>query len=115
MSAPYGWAPGKENYRPIRTLFDCALYNINLRVTCRKCGHSVVLDAPGLWWQRERAGKDTRIAVFVKRLCCQNCKVHLGISQRGPAVEQTDAPCDGPLLPGPDEYTWKRIVNRQRS
>lgn len=113
--ASYGWIPGKENYRPFRNLFDCALYKYNLRITCRICRHSTVIDAPGHWWDCERKGKDDRIAAFAKRLYCSSCRAQSGLKRRNLKIEQTTDACDGPLLPGPDEYTWKRIVNRQRS
>ena len=114
MSAPYGWVPGKENYRPIKTLLECALYKRNLRITCRICSHSYVIDAPGHWWRCQCSGKDDRIEAFAKRLYCSKCKAQSGMKHRNPVVEQTNDPCDGELLPGPDSATWKRIVNNQR-
>jgi hypothetical protein len=112
---PYGWVPGKENYRPIRTLFECALYKRYLRVTCWQCKHSVILDAPGHWWRCEQHGLSDSIGAFVRRLHCSQCFKKSGIKVRQPKVEQTGDEPKGPLLPGPDHYTWKRIVNRQRS
>jgi hypothetical protein len=110
-----GWIPGKENYRPVRNLLDCALFKINLRVTCKRCRHSAVLDAPGHWWQCERTGLDDGVGAFIHRLYCSKCLANERTKVRNPEIEQTHSACDGPLLPSPDEYTWKRIVNRQRS
>lgn len=109
-----GWLPGKENYRPIRNLFDCALFKINLRVKCKICGHSVVIDAPGHWWRCEKKGLDDSIFRFMKRLHCSQCWQQSKRKIRSFTIEQTHKRCDGPLMDGPDEYTWKRIVNRQR-
>lgn len=113
--APYGWAPGKENYRPIRTLFDCALYKLNLQVTCWQCKHSAIIDAPGHWWRSECSGKDDRLAAFVSHLYCSRCFEKAGVKVREPKVETTTTAVTGALLDGPDHYTWKRIINRQRS
>jgi hypothetical protein len=114
-SPSFGWAPGKEGYRPIRTLFDCALYKINLRIMCGVCGRTIVIDAPGHWWRCEQRKIDDRLNIFVQRLYCRTCWELSGIKRRPARVEQTTSAADGPLLPGPDHFSWKRIVNRQRS
>ena len=111
---PFGWLPGKEDYKPLKYLFDCARYKINLRITCRTCRNSVVIDAPGHWWACHKTGKEDHIATFVKRLYCKKCKGLSGEKRRHPKVEQTRDPPDGPLLPGPDHYEWKRFVSGQR-
>lgn len=111
----FGWVPGKEGYLPLRTLFDCALYKINLRATCGVCGRSTVIDAPGHWWRCEQLKKDDNLKAFVERLYCRICWGRSYFKRRPAKVEQTSDPVDGPLLPGPDQYVWKRIVNRQRS
>lgn len=113
-TAAYGWAPGKENYRPIKRLFDCALYKINLRVTCHRCGHSKVIDAPGHWWRCERQGLDDSIAALGKKLYCSSCFQNRQVKVRNLAIAQTNDKADGLLLPGPGEYEWKRIVSKQR-
>ena len=112
--APYGWVPGKERYRAVRYLFDCALYGINLRVTCR-CGHSAVLDGPGRWYQAEKRGWDDDIRLWEKSLYCRRCLKLSAAFVRHPRIAQTVEGATEPLLPRPDPYEWKRIVNRQRS
>ena len=97
---PYGWVPGKENYRPIRTLFECALYNRYFRVTCWQCKHSVILDAPGHWWRCEQHGLSDSIGAFFRRLHCSQCFKKSGIKIRQPKVEQTGEEPKGTLLPG---------------
>lgn len=112
----YGWLPGKENYRLLKWMFDCALYKINFRVTCHHCRKSVVIDAPGHWYAGHRKGKEGEsVRDFIRRLYCRHCKDVFGEKRRNPNVEQTYDPPDGRLLPSPGEYEWKRIVNRQRS
>jgi hypothetical protein len=73
------------------------------------------MDAPGHWWRCEQKGLSDCIAAFVRRLHCSQCFKKSGIKVRQPKVEQTGEEPKGTLLPGPDHYTWKRIVNRQRS
>lgn len=111
----YGWIPGKAHYQPLTHLFHCALYKVNLKVTCRYCKRSVVIDAPGHWWLCERRKWDDSLREFSKRLYCRACHERQGQKVRFPKIEQTDQVQTGPLLAGPDHYTWKRIVNRQRS
>ena len=111
---PFGWLPGKEGFKPLKYLFDCARFKINLRLTCQYCRKSVVIDAPGHWWACHKSGKDDHIATFVRRLYCKKCKGVSGEKRRQPKVEQTSEPPDGPLLPGPDEVEWKRFVSGQR-
>lgn len=113
-NAPYGWLPGKDHYRPVRTLFDCALFKINLKATCWQCQYGAVIDAPGHWWRCELRGLDDGIRVFHKRLYCSSCFRRGKIKVREPKLEQTYEKFAGVLLPGPDESTLKRIINRQR-
>lgn len=113
-SAPYGWLPGKEHYRPVRSLFDCALYKINLKAVCWQCRHSSVIDAPGHWWRCQRLGLDDKIKAFHSRLYCSACYGRGKLKVREPTLQQTKEKVQGVLMPGPDEYTWKRIVNAQR-
>lgn len=111
---PFGWRPGMEGFKALNCLFDCARYHINLRVTCRNCDNSTVLDAAGHWWACHKSGKSEAIAAFVKRLYCKKCIGPSGEKRRHLKVEQTREPPDGPLLPGPDEVEWKRFVRGQR-
>jgi len=113
-SAPYGWLPGKEHYRPVRSLFDCALYKINLKAVCWQCRHSSIIDAPGHWWRCHRLGLDDNVKAFHSRLFCMSCFRRTKLKVRQPSLQQTNESVHGVLMPGPDEYTWKRIVNSQR-
>jgi hypothetical protein len=71
-----------EGFKPLNDLFDCARYHINLRVTCRLCGHSTVLDAAGHWWACHKNGKSEQIAAFVRRLYCKTCQAASGEKRR---------------------------------
>jgi hypothetical protein len=74
----------------------------------------VVIDAAGHKWACHKSGKSEAIAAFMKRLYCKQCIGPSGDKRRNLKVEQTREPPDGPLLPGPDEYEWKRFVSGQR-
>lgn len=113
--APHGWIPGKEGYRKYQRLFDLALYKRNIRMTCGCCEHSRVIDAPGLWWMFEKRHWNEELRDIGLRFYCGECwKLHRK-KVRQPKMEVVEDDAEGPLLPGPDEYEWKRIVNRQRS
>ena len=115
MTQPrYGWIPGKEDYKPLRTLLDCARFKLNLRMTCRACGHSTVLDASGLWWLAERKGWDDTIPAIAARCYCEPCWTRRQNKVRGPIIVQTRETA-AMLLPEPDARAWKRIVNRHRN
>lgn len=111
----FGWLPGRDGHLPLRTLFDCALYKINLRLTCRSCGHSTVVDAPGLWWLAERRSWPQAIGEFGHRFYCGPCWRKLGVMVREPDIAATSDAPTGPLLPGPDRRQWKRITSRYRA
>jgi hypothetical protein len=111
---PFGWKPGMEGFKALKYLFDCARYHINLRVICRTCGHSAVIDAAGHWWSLQKQGRDDHIGRFVRRLYCEPCLQRTGTRQRNFTVEQTSEPATGPLLPGPTQSEWKRFVVGQR-
>ncbi|QGN54067.1 hypothetical protein [Novosphingobium sp. Gsoil 351] len=110
----FGWVPGKEDYRPLRTLLDCARFKLNLRMTCRACGHSRVVDAPSLWWLADRKGWDDAIPAIAKRCYCEPCWTERQVKVRGPAIVQTSDAADD-LVQAPDARDWKRVVNRHRS
>ena len=73
------------------------------------------LASSGHWWRCEQTGLSDSIDALVNLLHCSQCFKRSGIKVRQPKVEQTGEHLKGALLPGPDHYIWKRIVNRQRS
>lgn len=113
--APFGWIPGKENYRPYRYVTDCALFHENLRVKCRRCGHEKIFSGYALWWLFHKRGWDDALRTAGRRFRCTSCSY--GGSRRRSAVELTITreTATGPQPPMPDEREWKRLVNRQRS
>lgn len=116
-AAPFGWVPGREGVEPLETLSQCALYYLNVEVTCRECNHGRVFNSAQLWEyfrRRERAGRLSEIA---KGFHCGRCHTRArGRVKRAVvrivAVTATPEPLDWPW---PDEREWKRLVERDRN
>lgn len=111
----YGWVPGKDGYRKFRILFDLALYKYNLRLTCRSCQHSRVLDGPGLWWKFETKHWPEELHAIGARFYCSKCLTEHRRRIYGPDMEVVGDKAEIIYKEGPDDYEWKRIVNRQRT
>lgn len=114
--APYGWIPGKENYRPYRHITDCALFHENVRVQCRRCRAEKIFSGYALWWLFEKRGWDDSLRSARRRFRCVRCSYDP--KNRGRAAVELSLTRDeatGPQPPMPDEREWKRLVNRQRS
>ena len=114
--APFGWIPGKENYRPYRHITDCALYHENVRVRCQRCRAEKIFSGHALWWLFFKKRWDDALRTAGRRFRCTSCSY----DSRGRARSRVelsitrDAPT-GPQPPMPDEREWKRLVNRTRS
>lgn len=55
------------------TIDAYARQQLDLRVTCLKCGHEVVLDSVALSLQRNRQRRSRRIDRIEDDLVCSNC------------------------------------------
>ena len=114
--APYGWIPGKENYRAFRHITDCALFHENVRVACRRCGNEKIFSGYALWWLFHKRGWDDALRNAKRRFRCVNCSYEVTNRRRGVVeLSLTREEATGPQPPRPDEREWKRLVNRQRS
>ena len=114
VRAPYGWIPGRENYRPYRHITDCALFHENLRVKCRRCGNEKTFSGYALWWLFHRKQWDDSLRVAGHRFRCLRCSYEgRGLSPVKLSLTRDEA--SGPQPPMPDEREWKRLVNRTRS
>ena len=114
--APYGWIPGKENYRPYRHITDCALFHENLRVKCRRCPNEKIFSGYALWWLFHRKRWDDSLRVAGRRFRCTRCSYEAtGRSRSRVELSLTRDEATGPQPPMPDEREWKRLVNRTRS
>lgn len=114
--APFGWIPGKENYRPFRHITDCALFHENVRVTCRRCGNTKVFSGYALWWLFHKRGWDDSLRNAGRRFRCIACSYDVKkVGRTSAELTITRDKDTGPQPPMPDEREWKRLVNRQRS
>lgn len=114
--APFGWIPGKENYRPYRYITDCALFHENVRVKCRSCSAEKVFSGYALWWLFHKRGWDDTLKTAGRRFRCINCSYE--VKNRRRTMAELSITCDEPTgrqPPMPDEREWKRLINRQRS
>ena len=114
--APFGWIPGKDNYRPYRYITDCALFHENIRVRCRRCGRSKIFSGYALWWLFERKRWDDSLKIAGRRFRCSNLRCASAARGRlGVELTVTRDDPTGPQPSLPDERAWKRLVNRNRS
>lgn len=100
--------------RKLRTLEQCALYKRTIRLTCRGCGRSRVMDAAALWWLFRRKEWDDSLGEAAKRFCCERCRDESSRVVR-PSLTVTREMPEGPQLPHPDKHEWRRLVSRYRS
>lgn len=100
--------------RKLRTLMHCALYRTTLKLSCRRCPHSVSWDAVPIWWHFHRKGIDDRIPDVLRRFYCLKCWRERRVVSR-PRLEFTKDMPGGCYMPYPDEREWKRIISRYRS
>src|SRR5687768_12049480 len=114
--APFGWIPGKENYRPFRHITDCALFHENVRVKCRNCRAEKIFSGYALWWLFHKRGWDDALKTAGRRFRCVSCSYAVkSKSGAGAELSITREEPAGPQPPMPDEREWKRLVNRTRS
>ena len=99
---------------PLRDLFDAAVRNKSVRLTCTRCGHAKIFSAVALWWLFERKGWQDRFDQVRRRCVCSLCYMRLHIRVRAPAFELVDDPPTDTSLPMPSELDWKRELRRRR-
>ncbi len=99
---------------PIRDLFDAAVRQRNIRLTCRQCRHEAVLDAHALWWLFERKGWRMALAEVARRCICSRCRATSGRLTRRPMLEAVHEEATDQSLPMPTESEWKRQLRRRR-
>lgn len=93
----------------------CALYRKTLKVRCRRCPHTKLLDAVPLWWHFERKRWSDALPEAVEHLYCGACWRERRLRVSGPRYWITDDKPEAMHLPYPDEREWKRITSRYRS
>jgi hypothetical protein len=99
---------------PLRDLFDAAVRNRSVRLTCPRCGHGNVFSSHALWWLFRRKGWVDSLREVRRRCLCIMCLHRRGAKVRDPELQLVDdAPTDT-SLPMPSELDWKREVRRRR-
>lgn len=99
---------------PLRDLFDAAVRQRSVRLSCRRCAHVRIFSSHALWWLFHRRGWADRFRDVQRRAVCTICLVHTGEKVRDPELELVEEPATGAPLPMPSELDWKRELRRRR-
>lgn len=99
---------------PLRDLFDVAVREQDVRLTCRECRHACVARGIALWWLFHSRGWRDDFPSVVRRCVCAMCWYRLGRKMRGPRLELVRGETPTLLLPMPSELEWKRELRRRR-
>lgn len=98
---------------PFRDLYDAAIRHSSVRVTCPRCGRSVVFATAALWRLFNRNGWNDRFAHVRRRLCCLFCWHQRGAKER-PRLEFGDEAPTEIRLPMPSKGEWAHEARRRR-
>jgi hypothetical protein len=99
---------------PLRDLFDAAVRQRSVRLTCPGCGHQATYGSPALWWLFERRGWRDRFHEVERRFYCRRCRAQGDGAVRRPRLELVDTPPTVTELPLPSPLDWKRELRRRR-
>ncbi len=99
---------------PLRDLFDVAVRDQNVRLTCLGCGHACVASGIALWWLFHSRGWKDDFRSVARRCVCTMCWFRLGRKVRGPRFELVRGEPPTLVLPIPSELEWKRELRRRR-
>jgi hypothetical protein len=99
---------------PLRDLFDAAVRNYSIKLTCTKCQRITIYSSLALWWLFQQKGWADRLKDVQKRCLCIMCLHRRGLKVRYPTLQLVhDEPTDT-SLPLPSELDWKRELRRRR-
>jgi hypothetical protein len=98
----------RDKVNPLKELFDAAAQGYALRLVCRGCRRSRILNAHAVWYLFERRRWIDRLGDVPKRFRCADC------GRKGPSVEPVHAEPDDHTLPLPPTSEWKRELRRRR-
>ena len=99
---------------PLRDLFDAAVRQYAVRLTCLRCGHVRIFDSHGLWYLFDRRGWDDRFSEVARRAVCEPCRSKHGFTTRFPKLELVREESTGEPLPPPPRPVWRRALSRRR-
>ena len=99
---------------PLRDLFDAAVRQGAVKLTCRQCRRVTIFPSHALWWLFHRNAWSDRFDDVRKRCLCLMCLHRTGAKIRYPDLELVDEPPTDSSLPMPSELDWKRELRRRR-
>jgi hypothetical protein len=98
----------RDKVNPLKELFDAAAQGYAIRLTCRGCRRSRVLNAHAVWYLFERRRWLDGLRDVPRRFRCSDC------GRKGPQVEPVHEEPNDTKLPMPHESDWKRELRRRR-
>ena len=111
-----GLTHGAGSYEPrVRTITEAALRQLNLKLSCRLCGHIRVLHCAALHFLFERGGWDDRLRALPDRFWCSQCWQRTRAKVKNPDCAFVNEDETGTPLPMPDVRTWSGLTRRYRS
>jgi hypothetical protein len=99
---------------PLRDLFDAAVRQYGIKLTCLRCKHVRVFHAHALWYLFERRGWDDRFSEVTRRAICLPCRDKHGATIRFPKLELVREDPTGEPLQLPPREVWRRALSRNR-
>jgi ribosomal protein L44E len=96
----------------VTDLWDVGAHHLNLRFTCRRCGHHRVLHAAAVWWWFKGKGLTGHLSRVPQRIVCGVCWTAHRLKVRNPRMELVKD--DHEPLPLPSEKEWKQEAKRRR-
>ena len=104
----------RDLVNPIRDLFDAAVRQPSIKLTCRRCGHTATLSAHALWYLFRKKGWQDELRAVQKRCVCTVCFMQGRRKVYGPDLELVDAEPTESRFPMPSEFEWKAELRRRR-
>lgn len=99
---------------PLRSLFDAAVRQYAIQLTCWACRHVSIRHAHALWWLFERKGWPNSFKELRKRCVCRACFERRNQIIRNPALELVHQNVTDEPLPLPSQEEWKCALRRHR-
>jgi ribosomal protein L44E len=99
---------------PLRDLFDAAVRNRNIKLTCQACHHATIFDGHALWWLFKRRAWADRFPEVQRRMVCTVCFYRRSEKLRSAKLELVEEEPTETSLALPSELDWKRELRRRR-
>jgi hypothetical protein len=93
---------------PVRDLFDATTHHYAIKLRCRACHRSRILNAAAVWWHFRKKGYSEWLRDVPRKFRCRECQ------ERGPEMDLVHQAANDHSLPLPSESDWKRELRRRR-